>query len=105
MKLFRSEDHPEVGKDLDGLRKRVEEEWPEVKVGSSGCGEITLRFDLCTFYARKYRRREGWSLTCYWPRSGGMLRPERLLRADLDAVADVIGEILDGKGERTGDQR
>ena len=93
MKLFRPEDHPEVGRDLDGLARRIKEKRP--KIGTSGSGEITLRFDRCTFYVRKYRRREGWRLICRWR---GDRRLKRLL-ADVDAVADVIGEILDEKGE------
>ena len=94
MTPFRPEDHPEVGRDLDGLAHRVKGRRPEV--GTSGSGEITLRFDPCTFYVRKYRRREGWSLTCR--RRGGRIYPRRLPLADVDAVVGVIGGILDEKG-------
>ena len=96
MKTFRPEGHHEVGRDLAGLLRRVKERHPEVEDGTSGSGEITLRFDRrYTFYARKYRRREGWGLTCYLRGSG--LRPERLWLADVDAVVDLIGRLLDEK--------
>lgn len=93
MNSFRPEDHPEVGRDLDGLVRRVKERWsPEI--GTSGSGEITLRFGRCTFYARKYRRKTGWRLTCRWP--GGAREPRGVRVTDVDGVVDIINRVLQG---------
>ena len=54
--------HHGVRHHLERLQEEVLKRNPAMSVGTSGDGEITLKFTNATAYARKYRIKSGWRL-------------------------------------------
>ena len=60
MKNFDRFAHSGVKPHLVRLLDSVRNKYPEVQVGSSGEGEVTLKRSHKTVYARKYKLEDGW---------------------------------------------
>ena len=92
MNVFDPSEHGEAGNQLAALRAEVRALRPSVLVGTSGRGEITLKFSDVTAYARYRPRTDDWKLSLrqrggrYWR---GVERAEFAKRSE---VVDLVKE-------------
>ena len=61
MKNFERFAHEGVRKDLSQLKKNLSSDM-RLKFGSSGEGELTIKGEEITVYARKFKQKDGWKL-------------------------------------------